>query len=132
MTDDAVVRLVCGHAIRGGAGRAQHPRALAGCAVRCPVCAVLRTVVSVEWSQRHRMADGSAETCPAAGAPVAAAVASRARLRARGFRQPAQRSGSGVKVLGASAGCICGGTCVRSERHEAWLTRLLEIELLDR
>ncbi|MGZ4620072.1 MAG: hypothetical protein ACXV3F_15515 [Frankiaceae bacterium] len=95
MTDDAVLRLACGHTIRGGAGRAQHPRALAGCAVRCPVCAVLRTVVSVEWAQRHRMAGGSAETCPAAGEPVAAAVASRTRLVPVDPGSPPSRAGAG-------------------------------------
>jgi len=51
---DLTLMLSCGHAVPG-AGRADHPQVLAGCAVRCPTCAGLCTVVSVGQAGRlHR------------------------------------------------------------------------------
>jgi len=43
---DLTLMLSCGQTVPG-AGRADHPQVLAGCAVRCPTCAGLCTVVSV-------------------------------------------------------------------------------------
>lgn len=42
----ATVRLACGHRIR--CYRVDHPDALPGCCVRCPLCNVLRTVSLVD------------------------------------------------------------------------------------
>ena len=41
----ATLRLACDHLVSGY--RVDHPHLLRGCSLRCPLCAVLRTVIGV-------------------------------------------------------------------------------------